>query len=160
MARSIASNLPKGYKTRLPSGKFFGDSLLTPSYIYARLVEQLFSIGVDIHYLSHITGHGWRKIMRAKKPFTYKIHTIPPVAEVFSFIQKHGALSTKDMYGIFNMGIGFACFVPEKDVAKVLQSAKICGLKSWNAGVVEKGPRRVVIEPLDIVFEGSSFAVK
>lgn len=160
MARSIAGTLPKGYKAKLPSGKYFGDALLTPSYIYAKLVEQLFLKGVDIHYLSHITGHGWRKIMRAKMKFTYRMHTIPPVQEVFTFIQKHGSLSTKDMYGIFNMGAGFACFVSERDVVKVQQSAKIYGFTCWNAGVVERGTRRVIIEPLGIIYEGSSLRLK
>ncbi|MBI5614221.1 phosphoribosylformylglycinamidine cyclo-ligase [Candidatus Gottesmanbacteria bacterium] len=160
MARSLASKLPKGYKMKLPSGKFFGDALLTPSHIYVKLVEQLFLKRVDIHYLSHITGHGWRKIMRAKKVFTYRIYTVPPVQEEFTFIQKHGSLSTKDMYGIFNMGTAFACFVSPKDAETVVKAAASCSLKSFVAGVVEHGSRKVVIEPLGITFEGSSFAVK
>jgi phosphoribosylformylglycinamidine cyclo-ligase len=160
MARSIASNLPKGYTTKLPSGRYFGDVLLTPSHIYAKFVEKLFSSRVDIHYLSHITGHGWRKIMRAKKSFTYRIHTVPPAQEEFSFIQKHGLLSIKDMYGIFNMGAGFACFVANKDVEKVQNAAASCSLKSWNAGTIEKGPRRVIIGPHGTIFYGSSFSVK
>lgn len=153
LAREIAAyNLPDGYRTKLPSDRTFGETLLTPTHIYARLQEALFKSGVDIHYMVNITGHGWRKLMRANKDFTYRIHVIPEPQEEFLLIQEAKSLSDKEAYATFNMGAGFAFFVPETEAAKVQEQAEILGFKSWNAGVVEEGPKQVIIEPKDIVF--------
>ncbi len=65
LARMIAGRLSDGYMTRLPSGRSFGEALLDPTVMYARLVAALLEDGV-IHYLSHITGHGMLKLMRAR----------------------------------------------------------------------------------------------
>jgi phosphoribosylformylglycinamidine cyclo-ligase len=38
LARSIASKLPQGYATKLDNGQIYGEALLAPTYIYAKLV--------------------------------------------------------------------------------------------------------------------------
>jgi len=60
MARAIADQLEAGFATPLPSGKLYGESLLTPTHIYAELVKQLFMARIKPHYMINITGHGWR----------------------------------------------------------------------------------------------------
>ena len=44
--------------------------------------------GIDIHYISNITGHGLRKIMRARQSYTYVLEKVFDPQEVFNFIQK------------------------------------------------------------------------
>jgi phosphoribosylformylglycinamidine cyclo-ligase len=73
MAREIANKLSDGYLTKLSDGRTYGETLLDPTYIYVGLVEDCLESGVDIHYTVNITGHGWRKLMRATQPFTYII---------------------------------------------------------------------------------------
>lgn len=160
MARKIAEKLPQGYRTTLSEGETYGEALLEPTIIYSKLITDLFEAGVDIHYMVNITGHGWRKIMRHTKPFTYQIFVIPPVPSVFKFMMKHGPISTKEAYGSLNMGAGFAVFVPRKDVRKVLRIAKEHDIKAYEAGVVQAGKKRVIIEPKKIVFEGKSLEVR
>jgi len=29
--------------------------------------------GLKLNYVSHVTGHGWRKLMRLDEPFVYEI---------------------------------------------------------------------------------------
>ncbi len=58
LARMIAGRLPGGYDTPLPSGRNFGDALLDPSILYARLVGALAEADVPVSYYSHVTGHG------------------------------------------------------------------------------------------------------
>ena len=70
LARKVAEQLPQGYKTPIAGGRMYGDALLDPTIIYAKLIQNLFDVGVDIHYMADITGHGWRKIMRHNKKFT------------------------------------------------------------------------------------------
>lgn len=160
LARAICEKLPAGYQTKLPSGKTIGEALLTPSYIYADVVQKLFEAHVPMHYLVHITGHGWRKLMRAKKKFTYRMTMVPPVPEELTFLAKEGPISVTEMYGTFNMGAGFACFVSEKDVKRAVKIVQKENIPCFPAGRVEKGPRQVIIEPLGITFTDASLKLK
>ena len=161
LARKIASKLPKGYKTRISNGKSYGESLLSPTHIYAGLVRDLFDAGVEIHYMVNITGHGWRKIMRANREFSYIVEILPKVSPLFEFIQEKSGVDDYEMYGNFNMGAGFAIFLPDKFVSVVQKIAKEkYGWNSWKSGRVEKGPRQVVIKPKNILFKGESLAVR
>jgi len=160
LARKIASTMPKGYKTKLSNKKTFGEALLAPTHIYAALVSDLFADNIDIHYMINITGHGWRKLMRAQQSFTYRISTIPKMSPLFEFIQEHSKNSDMEMYGNFNMGAGFAIYLPEEHIAKAQRIAKQHKLKSWHAGSVAKGPKQVIIEPKNITFGADSLRVR
>lgn len=160
LARAVAAKLPEGYKTKLPDGKTYGESLLIPTYIYVKLIKALFEAGIDIHYMVNITGHGWRKLMRANRDFTYLISQTPPTPSIFEFIQKQSGNSDEEMYSNFNMGAGFAIYLPADQVEKAQSKATQLNLKSWNAGVVKDGPKSVVIEPKNITFEASSLGLR
>lgn len=162
LARKIANELPGGYATRIPDGSMYGEALLTPSRLYSPLIQALFGEGVDIHYMAHITGHGWRKIMRARRDnLRYVIDKVPNPQGVFEFIQRHAGMDDQEMYGTYNMGAGYALFVPEAQAARARQVALgTQGYDLLQAGFVEKGPKEVVIRPLGIVFPGSSLSVR
>jgi phosphoribosylformylglycinamidine cyclo-ligase len=161
LVRKIADKLPDGYATLLSDGKMFGEAALVPTHIYVQAIQDLFEAGIDIHYMVNITGHGWRKLMRAEKNLSYVIDEVPEPQPIFSFIQEHSGNDDKEMYGNFNMGAGFAVFIPQEDVEnarKIIKEKR--GLNSWQAGHVEEGPRQVVIKPKDIVFEGKTLGVR
>ena len=73
---------------------------------------------------------------------------------VLSFIQKEAGLDAREAYGTFNMGAGFAVFVPAEDAERAVAVARKAGVDAWVAGSVEAGPRRLVIEPLDVEYGG------
>ena len=98
--------------------------------------------------------------MRAKQKFTYVINNIPTPQPIFEFLQKHSGNNDIEMYGNFNMGAGFAIMLSNKDIKRAQQIAKKLGYKSWNAGNVQKGPKQVVINPKNIVLEGSSLDLR
>lgn len=160
LTRAISKRLPKGYATKLQSGIMYGDALLTKSNIYAKLIQDLLEANVDIHYLSNITGHGLRKVMRAKENFTYFIEKIIKPQEVFYFIQKQALLSDEDMYGTYNMGMDYAIFLPEKNVKKAQEIIKKNGFESLDAGYIKKGDRQVIIEPKKIVFKSEALNLR
>ncbi|MCX6724270.1 MAG: AIR synthase related protein [Candidatus Staskawiczbacteria bacterium] len=91
LARRIADKLPNGYNTEL-SGGTYGQALLSPTHIYVGLVEDCLNAGIDIHYAVNITGHGWRKLMRSMRSFTYVIERLPAQFPIFDFIQRHGSI--------------------------------------------------------------------
>jgi phosphoribosylformylglycinamidine cyclo-ligase len=115
---------------------------------------------LDIHYLSNITGHGWRKIMRAEEELSYLITDLPPVPEIFRFISEQTKNDSQEMYSNYNMGAGYAIYLPANQVYDVTKIAQRYGFQTWIAGTVEAGPKQVVIQPLDITFSGDSLGVR
>ena len=152
LARRIATELPGGYGFELPSGTTFGEALLTPSVIYVPLVRALLDSDVAVHYLSHITGHGFLKLMRARVPFTYEIDALPDVPEVLSLLVQRAGMSVAEAYRTFNMGAGFAVYCAAGDGERVVSLASGGGLRAHVAGRVLAGPRRVVLSPVDVTF--------
>ena len=161
LAREIAGKLPNGYLTKLGDGRLYGEALLDPTTIYVPLVEDCFNEGVDIHYAVNITGHGWRKLMRATQPFAYIIDHIPVPHPVFSFIQEHGPVDDQEAYANLNMGAGFALYVRESDVRKILTIANLLGMFASRAGTIESSKvKRVIIHPLGLEYLGSTLGVR
>jgi len=161
LARKIADILPEGYKTKLSDGRMYGEALLSPTHIYAKLVEDLFEAGVDIHYMVNITGHGWRKLMRAEKDFSYVVETVPEIPEEFSVIQKVSKNDDQEMYGNFNMGAGFALLISGKDVNLARQiSMQNHRFTAFKAGYVEKGEKQVFIKPKNILYKSKQLGVR
>ena len=160
LTRALAEKLPEGYSEKLSDGSKFGEELLIPTHIYVSFVKDLFEAGVDVHYMVNITGHGWRKLMRANREFSYIINEVPTPQAIFDFIQKESGNSDEEMYGYFNMGAGFAIMVGPDQVKKVQEIAEKNGFKSWNAGLVEEGERQVVIKPKNITFKGETLNLR
>jgi phosphoribosylformylglycinamidine cyclo-ligase len=155
LARAVAGRLPDAYGTRLASGRAFGEALLDRSVIYVGLVRALLSSPVEVHYLSHITGHGLLKLMRPRRELTYRIGWLPGVPEVLSFLVEQADMAPAAAYSTFNMGCGFAVYCAAGAGQEVVRLATELGLAAGVAGVVEQGPRRVVLEPVDVVFEST-----
>jgi phosphoribosylformylglycinamidine cyclo-ligase len=160
LARRVASSSADGFHTRLPSGTLFGDAVLTRSLIYAPLVADLLGRKIVPTYLSHITGHGFRKVMRARPEFTYRIETLPRIPEVLAFLTDRSGMDARDAYGTFNMGAGFAIFCRPEDSERVLERAGVCGFDALHAGRVEDGSRCVRLEPLDITFTSDELSLR
>ena len=95
LARKIAAGLPQGYQTPISDGRTYGEALLDPTPQYAPLIENLQNAGVPLHYAAHITGHGWRKIMRASRELTYRIVEMPRYRRCCAFCSKRPSFHWK-----------------------------------------------------------------
>jgi len=163
LAREVAERLPCGYLTPVADSAVpitFGEALLVPTVLYAPITEALFRAGIRVRYAVNVTGHGWRKLMRHRADFTYRIRKLPEVPAVLSFLQREASLDARTAYATFNMGAGFAVFVPAEDAERTVAVARKAGVESWVAGSVAAGPRRLVIEPLDVEYDGSELGVR
>jgi len=156
LARRVAEQLDDGYRTPLQSGRPFGEALLDRSAMYVGLVRKLLVSGVEVHYLSHITGHGLLKLMRPRRDFTCRIISLPEVPEVLEFLVVQGGLSAAEAYSTFNMGCGFAVYCAAGYGHAVVQTACEQGLPARVAGHLEHGPRRLILDELGLVFEGAA----
>ncbi len=160
LTRAIANKLPKGYATKLKSGKMYGEALLTKTNIYAKLVQNLLAAGINIHYISNITGHGLRKIMRARQSYTYIVEKIFEPQPIFSFIQKHANLSDEEMYSTYNMGMDYALFISKKDTNKTQAIIKKNGFESIDAGYVDQGKRQVIVQPKQLTYSAETLNLR
>lgn len=160
LARKLAERLPEGYATVMPGGRTYGEALLDPTVLYPPVTEAAFEAGIGLRYVANITGHGWRKIMRHPGRLTYRITELPPVPEVLQFMVDETRQTAEEAYGSLNMGAGFALFVRPEDRDAAVACAEAQGIRAWVAGVVEDGPRQVVIEPLGVTLSGESLALR
>jgi phosphoribosylformylglycinamidine cyclo-ligase len=160
MVRKLAEENPGLYQQKLDDGRLFGEAILTPTHLYVKLVRDILAAQLDVHYMVNITGHGWRKLMRAQADFTYRFDKIMPVQPEFDLIQELSGMDDQEMYATFNMGAGFAIFLPEEEAAKVIEIAADQGFKAIIAGRVEQGEKQVIIEPKNITFGSETLEVR
>lgn len=162
LCRKLAEQMPQGYLTPIADGRTYGEALLDPSVIYVQYVAACQAAGLRLHYAAHMTGHGWRKIMRLDAPFVYRINELRPHPPVFDAIVATAAMSTEEAYGTFNMGVGFAVYVAEADVDQALALAERTGYTAWRAGRVttEGDSKAVEILPLGITYGGESLQIR
>lgn len=103
--------------------KTLGEELLTPTKIYVKTIKYLLSSNVDIKGMCHITGGGFfenvPRMLKEGQGVEINVKSFPR-PKIFDLIMKTGNIDEKEMYNVFNMGIGFIIAVDEKDVKETL----------------------------------------
>jgi phosphoribosylformylglycinamidine cyclo-ligase len=162
LCRAVADHLEEGYAAELDDGRAYGPALLEPSVIYVPFIAACLRADIRLKYAVHITGHGWRKLMRPAEPFVYEITDLGHPQELFRFILRYGPITHEEAYATFNMGAGFAAYVSPADVAAVLATARSCGFTGWVGGTIRRrgGRKAVEIIPLGITYEGATLKVR
>jgi phosphoribosylformylglycinamidine cyclo-ligase len=162
LCRLIAEELADGYLTPVGDGTTYGEALLAPSVIYVAFVRECQRRGLKLNYVSHVTGHGWRKLMRLEEPFIYEITQPRAVPPLFKFLMESGPVEPREAYATFNMGVGFAAYVDPAAAGAVLEAAKASGYDAWHAGRVKKegGRKAVVIPSLGLTYEADTLQLR
>ncbi|HKB57033.1 MAG TPA: AIR synthase related protein [Lacunisphaera sp.] len=164
LCRLIADKLPQGYDTPIGHGdpRNYGEALLAASAIYVDFVIRCQQAGVKLNYVAHVTGHGWRKLMRLEEPFVYEITEPREAPALFKFLMEAGPIELREAYATFNMGAGFAAYVAPPAVDATLAAAKAAGHNAWVAGRVKKegGRKAVVIPSLGLTYEADTLQVR
>ena len=122
-------------------GKTLGEELLTPTKIYVKAIKHLLTSNIDIKGMSHITGGGFfeniPRMLKEGQGVEIDIKSFPR-PKIFDFIMKTGNIDEKEMYNVFNMGIGFIMAVEDKDVETVMNKLKEINEPSYVIGKVTK----------------------
>jgi len=120
--------------------KTIGLEMLEPTKIYVKPLLNLFK-NFNIKGLVHITGGGFydnipRIIPQACRAVISRgSWDIPPV---FNVIREIGNVEEKEMFRVFNMGIGMMIIVSEKESGEVLERLQVLGEKAYKIGFIEK----------------------
>lgn len=130
----------------LDAERKLGEVLLTPTRIYVKQVLDVIR-NCDVHGVAHITGGGFdENIPRILKPgqgieVTEGTWEILPV---FRMLEKYGKIAHREMFNIFNMGIGMVLAVDAAEADKAIEilkghgeRASVIGRVTDKEGVVE-----------------------
>ena len=128
-------------------GGVVGEVFLTPTRIYCKQVLDVIK-NVDVHGVAHITGGGFDENIPRILNETQGLDIVEgswPILPVFKFLEKYGKVDHREMFNIYNMGIGMVIAVKdEKDAKKAIDilakhgdKAYIIGSITNNAGKVE-----------------------
>ncbi|MFI3284526.1 MAG: phosphoribosylformylglycinamidine cyclo-ligase [Erysipelotrichaceae bacterium] len=128
-------------------GTSLGEALLTPTKIYVRPVLRVLE-EVDVHGVAHITGGGFYENMPRCLDKGQGIEIVRENVDVLPIFKRLQALSNmdeKEMFNVFNMGIGMILIVDPSEVEKTLsllasmnETAKVIGRVIEGEGVTFK----------------------
>lgn len=128
--------------------KPLGQTLLTPTKIYCKEILKCIESGIKINSMVHITGGGfYENIPRVLPKNTTAIikKSSFEILPIFKIMQKEGNIEDREMFTVFNMGIGLMLVVSPSDETKLLNCLSESGIKASvigeitgykNAGVV------------------------
>jgi len=117
-------------------------SLLTPTRLYASLVQGLLAEGAPIRGMAHITGGGLPENLPRCLPAGVHARVDPGSWErppLFRWLQERGEVPEPDLWNTFNLGVGFCLVVPPEALDGVLASCQAQGHQAWALGKVEAG---------------------
>ena len=123
--------------------KTLGEVLLQPTKIYVKPVLEILK-NADVHGIAHITGGGFDENIPRILPegcgaeIMQGSWEIPPI---FKLIEKYGEIPSREMYNIFNMGIGMVIAAAPTDIATILKILNEWGEKASVIGKVVVGEK-------------------
>ena len=127
-------------------GRKIGEILLEPTKIYVKPVLEVLKEHT-VHGMAHITGGGLPENLPRTMREGYeavvdksKIQSLP----VFDYIRAKG-VSEDEMYGTFNMGVGFVMVVPAVEKEAVLAKLDSLGETAFEIGWVQKGEKGICL---------------
>ena len=143
LARRVIEKMGLDMKAPFPGGdgKTVGDTLLTPTRIYAKTVAALVAdLGDDLRALSHITGGGLPENLPRVLPQGLGARLELGSYErplVFRTIQAGGPVEDHEMARTFNLGVGLCVVVAKDAAARAIATLEAAGEKAWRLGVIE-----------------------
>ncbi len=133
-------DLHKVYEDLDPSQPL-GLVALTPTRIYVKQVLDVIR-NCDVHGVAHITGGGFDenipRILREGQGAEVTEGTWE-ILPIFRFLEKHGKIEHREMFNIFNMGVGMVVALDESEAQKAIDILSAHGDKATVIGRVVEG---------------------
>ena len=121
-----------------PGDRTLGEVLLSPTKIYVKQVLEVIR-NCDVHGISHITGGGFdENIPRILQPGQgIEIEEGSwEILPVFRLLERYGKVAHREMFNIFNMGIGMVIAIDEKEAARAIEILTAAGERASVIGRV------------------------
>jgi phosphoribosylformylglycinamidine cyclo-ligase len=140
-------------------GRTLGEELLRPTNIYVSEVLAMLESDVAIKALIHITGDGFLNVARVSSETGFVIEGPLNPSPIFSMIRDAG-IDYAEMFGVFNMGIGFCIVTAPADASTVQRIVAEHGHRASVIGYAVNDPeRRVWIPSHNLVGSNHAFRI-
>ena len=141
LVRKVVADAGFDFKDLCP--EFFGDRmigevLLTPTRIYVKQVLEVIR-NCDVHGVAHITGGDFDenipRILHEGQGIEIEEGSWE-ILPVFGFLEKYGRIPHREMFNIFNMGIGMVIALDASEAGKAIEILRAAGEKASVIGRV------------------------
>ena len=123
------------------------EHLLTPTKIYVKSIRKLME-SVKINGMAHITGGGLIENVPRTIPEGLCANIDKKKIEIHP-IFKHGyfkKVTEDELWGTFNMGVGFVVIVKKEDAEKTIGILKENGENAYEIGYISKGENKLCLK--------------
>ena len=142
LIRKLFADLNEVYEN-----KKIWEHLLTPTKIYVKSIQKLME-SVKINGMAHITGGGLIENVPRTIPDGFCANINKKKVEVPS-IFKHEyfkKVTEDELWGTFNMGVGFIVIVKKEDAEKTIGILKENGENAYEIGYISKGENKLCLK--------------
>ena len=122
-----------------------GEALLEPTKIYVKPMLALMD-KVKVKSVAHITGGGFFENIPRALPAGLsarieksRVRVLP----IFKVLQRLGSVPEREMFNVYNMGVGMVTVVSEADAGRAIDVLRANGEDAYAVGRVVKGGDRV-----------------
>lgn len=142
LIRKLFADLNEVYEN-----KKIWEHLLTPTKIYVKSIQKLME-SVKINGMAHITGGGLIENVPRTIPeglcanIDRKKVEIPPIFK-HEYFKK---VTEDELWGTFNMGVGFVVIVKKEDAEKTIDILKENGENAYEIGYISKGENKLCLK--------------
>ena len=153
LVRRIVTKSGVGLSEFVPELKrTLGEELLRPTRIYVKPIQKLlakYKVKRIVKGMAHVSGAGLAGNVPRMLPEGFAVRlrrdgwTVPPI---FSWLQAKGPVDPEEMYGVFNMGIGFVVVVRPTFTKAIMTHLRTLGEKPYFLGKVRKGAGAPTLE--------------
>ncbi len=140
LVRKIVADSGLSYKDPITEfgGRLLGDVLLTPTKIYVKQVLDVIR-NCDVHGICHITGGGFDenipRVLQKGQGLEIEEGTWE-ILPVFRMLEKWGRVPHREMFNIFNMGVGMVVVLDASEAEKAIKILESHGEKASIIGKV------------------------
>ena len=142
LIRKLFADLNEVYEN-----KKIWEHLLTPTKIYVKSIQKLME-SVKINGMAHITGGGLIENVPRTIPEGLCANIDKKKIEIHP-IFKHGyfkKVTEDELWGTFNMGVGFIVIVKKEDAEKTIGILKENGENAYEIGYISKGENKLCLK--------------
>ena len=142
LIRKLFADLNEVYEN-----KKIWEHLLTPTKIYVKSIQKLME-SVKINGMAHITGGGLIENVPRTIPEGFCANIDKKKVEIPS-IFKHEyfkKVTEDELWGTFNMGVGFIVIVKKEDAEKTIGILKENGENAYEIGYISKGENKLCLK--------------
>ena len=151
LARSSLFGAGLAVDATLPGlSRTLGEELLEPTHIYVREALEVLERIESTRALIHVTSDGFLNLTRIDAEVGFVLDSLPEVPPIFRLIAEHGSVAPKEMYSVYNMGVGFCFVCAHADAALAIEIAEAHDHSACLIGRVDASiPGRVAIAAND-----------